>query len=153
MVYSLDIYKREHDYKNKKNKILIQTLARNKTGLCTSLNKAYVVEGPYDLVILSQRVKEAFEYAIAHTPNPEVPPIDVLREASGIKDSYRFYKEWLMVWATMDNEKNIYQFIPGKRDSGGHTSIRDNEEFFTLPITAKDEEIGKLILIAFEKSL
>ncbi len=146
MIYSVTLYK------NKKNKIIILPNAQDETGLGRSVNQAIVVDVPYNMALLGQKTKEAFDISVMNTPYSG-PYEDVLGRVSGMTNWSRFVKEWLSVWASMNDETKTYRFLPGKRERGGYSTVKGNEELYLLPIMASNEEIGALILNAFENSI
>lgn len=141
-------------YKDKKDTLIIVPIPQHIRGYGWQIDRPVIIEKPYDFSLIGGKAKECFEISAKETPYNGEKGFDY-EKATGIKNYAKFTRERRRVFGGMYVEKGYYQFMPSKRErGGGYTPINyDKEEVYTISIDTTDEEIGRMIMKAFEDCL
>lgn len=141
-------------YKDKKGTIIIVPVPQHINGYGWEIDRPVIINKPYDFSLIGRKAKECFEVAAKETPYYGDKGFD-FEKATGIKNYAKFTRERKSVFGMFFIEKGYYIFRPSKRErGGGYTPInKAKEEVYTISIDTTDEEIGRMIMKAFEDCL
>lgn len=136
-------------YMDKNEVIILNPLAKHEVGYSSSNSKFLLVEPPYTLEEITDKLEETFAICEKEPKWTEGMGENFWEAATGIKSYTTFCKNRIYLGVSKHVDEGYYRFSAHKKyRSSGYLATK-NDPDFTVPILSTKSMIGEIFLKAF----